>query len=668
MKSRMLLAVGMFLASVNVSASVINVTSANELGSLTATIASASEDVTVNLPKSITANSNVIIYNQNSALTITLVDPSTVGGYGLSVPSLNQAKIVLKNVTFSAGMTDTSGKVVIETDEEPDATAFPETTVILPSAQRQVYFGYPTLKGVTSVTAQISADGENWSAIVEADLIRRDETSAEPTMVGWCSIRYINATPGGSAWYRLVASGAEGEFVSSAVQVTTASAGTLHSRAGAKTTIYLDFDGYVDDYRGNAATAGRDYIVVPKFSDSSTLSIAEIWRLVAEDFIIFDVDVTTEEPPLERLVKSSADDPNYGKRVVIDAEEDPWYTAGGISGLGAFGFRVDRPAYIFGRTIRDNIAAQITHEVSHTTGLAHDGGKMFYANAEFYMSSGFRTLVNEFVSSEYYSGQPIALNCRWYPVMGGVPQSDDNDYVNQFSSGDYDGATNNEDDFAVLLGLKQSAREAEGKSTIVAFPEALYPDGADAIGSRNFSLIADDVGDNLATAADYSGAVTNLISKHVSGVEATADVDVYRFALAEDSEVTIKVRPEYLGSEYGVSLDAKVELLSKTGEVLAVSSDPLANDADGTLFRRAEICRQLTKGTYYVRVSGGNHPVNLEYAPSGEADADGVYASVAGSWSANARSAEGSVGQYILSIDAPLAPISTTRSIILLYR
>lgn len=580
-------------ASVANAITQINVNTAGTLANAFTTVNSSTTDVEVRFSGTITPTSPTILINNSNEIKIYLTGPAVVNGT-LAVSSLSKASVFVSGVTF----TSISGKVTILEDE--DATAFPEETVAIPSSQRQVYFGFPALKGVTAIEVKKSADGVSWDSISEDKLERRNESSPEPTQIGWQSIRYLDATPNEKAHYKLVATAANGTFESKVFEITTAPKGVLHSRPNAKATIYLDFDGYVDDYKGNAAAANLSYIKTPEYANRK--AIPNIWRSVAEDFAIFDVDVTTEEPTIDKLVKSDADDEIYGKRVVFDPRtgDDKWYVgAGGVSGLGAFGFRADRPAFVFGETT-DNVACQATHEVSHTLGLVHDGGDIYIppGSEEYNPETGKWEEITEgyFIESEYYTGQRVSFNCTWYPVMGGVPTNDGADYINQFSNGNYDSATTFEDDFAVITGNAVGARE----ENVVVFPESLYPVGEEK-GFWKLNLLPDDVGNDVSSATPYDGERMALISPN--------DVDVFSIS-AKAGELTIKVSPEYEGSSYGSSLDAMVELLDKDGKVLASSENPLQGDIDDGEFRKAELEYTLSQdGVYYIRVSGTYHDV-----------------------------------------------------------
>lgn len=612
----------LFLVSLGVdiaiaaSGTTIEVATAGALANAVSKANSSTTDIELKLSGTLTPMGGLISFmNSHSNITIYLTGPAVVSGKLLVSPS-NAASIVITQVTFDE-IIDNNNKVTVRTADA--STSFPDNLTALASSQRQVYFGFSKLVGVTSVAVEKSDDETSWTVLSENDLERRDDQSAEPTQVGWQSIRYLAATPGASAFYRLVATTSDSQtFTSETFSVTTAQKGCLHSRPGAKATIYLDFDGFVDDYSGNASAAGTNFIQAPVFEDRSAIS--NVWRSVAEDFAVFDVDVTTEEPPHDRLVKSDAEDDQYGKRVVFDQRtgDDKWYKgAGGVSGLGAFGFRTDRPAFIFGATT-DNIACQATHEVSHTLGLVHDGGVIDLDGYQRWdvEKQEWVDIEGEKQKSEYYSGKRVSLNCMWYPVMGGVPTNNGADYINQFSDGNYDTATNDEDDFAVITGQRAGAREGN----VVVFPTTLYPGGTEE-GFWKLKLLADDVGDDIATATSCDGRAAAIISPN--------DTDVFCFD-AGKGPATIKVSPEYQGSSYGSSLDAKVELLDTNGAVLAASENPLQGDIDDGEFRKAELSLTLSSaGRYYVRVSGTFHETT-----------------------GCATNAYGSVGPYVLTIES----------------
>ncbi|MDO5463257.1 MAG: PPC domain-containing protein, partial [bacterium] len=505
-----------------------------------------------------------------------------------------------------------------------------------------------------------------------------DDNSLENTVSGWQSVRYLAATPGETVSYRLAASADNGQtwVYSEAVSVTNPKPIVeLHSRPSAKKTIYLDFNGHIDDYDPHVVTmqktfkletssypelAAKNYIEIQPFffrgafynaEKGTTTSevypvqyaVEDIWRMVAEDFAIFDVNVTTVEPPYDALVKSSEEDDVYGKRVILDPAYDRtadntriWYPgAGGQSCLSSFGFRADRPVYVFGSASRQAIASQTTHEVSHTFGLTHDSGTIYFGK--------------NFSSTAYYQGVAFTENAtmKWYPVLGAVPSPrsynecfyDSGDFINQFSNGNYSSATNIEDDFAVILGLVKGDAE---KTVVIDTKADLY-----SIATRNLTLVEDEAGDTPETAlllsddsiiGSSSHTRTGVIGKHIVDSTTKNDVDCYTFALASAGTLSVSAIPSFDGHEEGASLDAGVELLNAQGAVLYRSESGTAT-AD---IRHATLTNlSLAAGTYTVRVYGTYHPVELAVVPEDSTETN---------WYPNATSNYGSVGPYSLNL------------------
>jgi PKD repeat protein len=204
----------------------------------------------------------------------------------------------------------------------------------------------------------------------------------------------------------------------------------LHSRPGAKRVIYLDFDGHTTT--GTPWNSGRGDIVSAPFDldgNPSAWSTAEqdviqyIWQRVAEDFAPFEVDVTTQDPGIEGLRKTSSSDEYYGQRVVISPTN--WYStnAGGVAYIGSFNWSSDTPCFAFTAQLANGekyIAEAASHETGHTLGLYHDG-----------TTTGV----------EYYSGHG-----DWAPIMGvGYYKN-----IVQWSKGEYANANNKEDDLAII--------------------------------------------------------------------------------------------------------------------------------------------------------------------------------------------------------------------------
>ncbi len=301
----------------------------------------------------------------------------------------------------------------------------------------------------------------------------------------------------------------------------------LHSNPGASKTIYLDFDGMtLSGISWTASKNGGKDIIAPAwsldgdaatFNDAERTAIQDIWRRVAEDYSVFDVDVTTELTSEAVLTRSSSSDSVYGTRVLVSEIGSYFGNPGGIAYVGVFAQTGDyyKPALVFPENLGPDdpkdIAEAASHEAGHNLGLAHDGD----ATHEYYGGGG--------------SGQT-----GWAPIMGvGYYQN-----LTQWSKGEYTGANNTEDDLARI---------------------------ASYIPSR-----ADDAGNTTATARPL---ITPSVS--TSGtVGSSADVDVFTFSAAS-GPASISVDPVAVGP----NLDVYAELRTSSGTLVASSNPVDALDA-----------------------------------------------------------------------------------------
>ncbi|MBL9189970.1 MAG: immunoglobulin domain-containing protein, partial [Opitutaceae bacterium] len=339
---------------------------------------------------------------------------------------------------------------------------------------------------------------------------------------------------------------------SSTVQLangTTVDAFQLHSLPGASKVIYLDFNGHTtagtiwnSSFTNGSAinSAAFDLDGDPlTFSATERAVITGIWKRVTEDFAPFAVNVTTQDPGVEALRKANTGDQAFGIRVVISPSN--WYNngAGGVGYVGSFSWDSDTPVFVFTQQLvnaEKYIAEAVSHEVGHSTGLNHDG--LTGANA-----------------TEYYTGQG-----DWAPIMGlGYYAS-----VTQFSRGEYQNASNTEDDLAIISSFIPYATDDHGNTTATA----------SALTVNGLGVVADG-----------------------GTIERSTDVDMFRFgsgtgllALAIQSP-----SPE-------ANLNLRVELLDAGGGTLQ-TSNPTGMSA--------AISRVMTSGTYYLRVSGEGEGVPL---------------------------------------------------------
>lgn len=198
----------------------------------------------------------------------------------------------------------------------------------------------------------------------------------------------------------------------------------LQSLPGADKVIYLDFDGqYVasTSWKNNNVNFPGQPIKAAAANVSEN-DILMIWKTIREDFMPFQVNVTTDSSIYNQAV--------WGKRqMCIFTPSDEWCGALGISLFSSFNY--DEPCFAFTKYNKGKAAAEVgSHELGHTFGLSHDGT----------------------TTTDYYNGQG-SYPTTWSPIMGSSHSSN----MTQWSKGEYQNANRFEDDVAIIatkLGYK----------------------------------------------------------------------------------------------------------------------------------------------------------------------------------------------------------------------
>ncbi|GAA4126386.1 hypothetical protein GCM10022215_35920 [Nocardioides fonticola] len=349
----------------------------------------------------------------------------------------------------------------------------------------------------------------------------------------------------------------------------------LSSRPDAPVTIYLDFDGatvtgtyWNDKYRGGRTIRARAYADpsdrASSFSDLERAQIQRIWAGVAAAYAPWDVDVTTATPPASDLARSSAADTRYGTHVVITprdvldpscrcasgrAEMDLWSSTGVDN-------RYLSVAWVFsdyGWNVPDIIAALAAHEVGHNFGLSHDGVE----------KNGFR--------QEYYDG-----SAPWSPIMGSPFAQP----LHQWSDGRYRGATEREDDRAMIS----------------RWAPPVPDDHVDRIGDLPIGSDGLPVADLSTGLLQRSARLDGLI-----GVSNRRDVDLVVLRVRQSGTYDLSVTP--LGQ--GSALDVGLGVLDAAGRVLTAAAPRTRRldnvRAEGT---DASLRLSLRAGVYVLRVRG----------------------------------------------------------------
>jgi hypothetical protein len=247
----------------------------------------------------------------------------------------------------------------------------------------------------------------------------------------------------------------------------------LESLPGATAVVYLDYRG------GRTPTWGG--ITYSKFNVSNS-QIKDVWKRVSEDFMPFNINVTTDIHVYERAPERSR------QRVVLTPTTTAAPGAGGVAYIGSFNWTGDTPCWAFYGTGKD-AAEVVSHEVGHTLGLLHDG-KDF---------GGLHT--------EYYDGQGSG-SVGWAPIMGvGYYKN-----VTQWSKGEYAYANNREDDLSIITSA-----------------------------NNDVDYRADDTGSDLAHSR-YLEIFAGGSAKGEGVIERSGDTDAFQFT-TRGGQITLRVEP-----------------------------------------------------------------------------------------------------------------------------
>ncbi len=387
--------------------------------------------------------------------------------------------------------------------------------------------------------------------------------TAEDRLAELLADRSVRVARDGRIWYadfELTGSESTAPVTSFAAPFPYTDTFRLHSKPGASRVIYLDVNGHTITGTAWNQSFNQTTINAAAYSldaDPTTFTTAEqdaiqsIWQRVAEDFAPFDVDVTTEDPGPDAITRNGSTDAAFGTRALITNSPigddcDPATTGlqpcGGIAYIGVFdetsSHAYYQPALVFSNKLGNdtkNIAEAASHEVGHNLGLRHDGTS----------------------TVGYYRGHGA-----WAPIMGvGYDRP-----ISQWSRGEYSGATNLEDDLAVIVANGAPIRSDDHGDT---------PGVATALGS----------GPSLS-------ATGNITTR--------TEVDTFSF-VAGAGPATINVLPAAVAP----NLDVRATLRDAAGAVVAEADPPstfLARDSASGL--GATINATLAAGTYTLTVDG----------------------------------------------------------------
>jgi hypothetical protein len=350
----------------------------------------------------------------------------------------------------------------------------------------------------------------------------------------------------------------------------------FHSKPGSSNVLFLNFAGDIVSNTAWNNSLGRTSVVAvafstdaddTTFSDAEQVAIKRIWQRMAEDYMPFDIDVTTERPATfgprtaHALITRSTD---------ASGAANPSSSAGGVGYVDVFGasyYAKYRPAWIYYNNLSGNesfIAEAASHEIGHNLGLSHDG-----------KTDG----------TEYYGGHGTG-DTSWGPIMG----TGYNRNVSQWSKGDYYLANNLEDDLAIISAHTAYRQDDHGDTPATATPLFIS-------GSTNV----------VSTTPETDPANSNPSNKGI--LERNSDVDVFSFT-SGTGPVNLTVNPWIMPSgTKGGNLDLLVELRDASGTLIQTNNpDTLTT---------AKIQAVLNQGVYYLYVRNAGVGDPLSATPSG---------------------------------------------------
>lgn len=277
---------------------------------------------------------------------------------------------------------------------------------------------------------------------------------------------------------------------------------SLQSNPGSSAVLLLDFFG------GYTPTWGGVEYAAP--TNISNASIKDLWKRVAEDYMPFNINVTTDRKVYEAAPAASRQRCCFTTTPI---------TAAGVAYEGSWNWGNDTPCwsvYTSGKA-----GAEVgAHEPGHTLGLSHDG-------QDIPDGSGGTT------HNEYYAGQGSGVT-GWAPIMGaGYYQP-----VTTFSKGEYQYANNHEDQLNIITTV-----------------------------NNNVTYRADDTGDTLATAR-YLEIYSNYTASAEGLIERTDDTDAFRFSTTGGS-ISLTANP--VGDWANLAISAT---LANQFDVVIASNNP----------------------------------------------------------------------------------------------
>ena len=298
-------------------------------------------------------------------------------------------------------------------------------------------------------------------------------------------------------------------------------------------------------------------------SNLSEAKIVEVFNRVAEDYRPFNINVTTDS------TKYWAAPAKKRMRAILTITWEWYGRAGGVAFTKSFTWGDNTPCFIFTSLHNysvKNIAEAASHEVGHTLGLRHQAK---------YDAACVKT-------EEYNSGIGSGT-VSWAPIMGvgySRNQTTWHNGPNPF------GCTSDQDDLSIITST------------------------TNGIGYR-----AQDHGSSFADAT-----VVPVVSKalQIDGqITTSTDEDFFKVSMPIDGKLQLNVTPySAAAGESGSNLDVELKLYN--------SSRTLLNKYNPEEALSASLDTTLTKGDYFVSVTGTGNKYTSDYASLGAYSVKGI--------------------------------------------